>query len=97
MGRSALLTSRERVRLALAHQQTDRTPIAMICSGINRPARERLEEYLRRERDLTVDAYLDPLIDIVGIGPDYVGPPLPSGGRHVGSVPETGFLRPGHL
>ena len=29
------LSPRERVRLALAHQETDRAPIAMVCSGIN--------------------------------------------------------------
>ena len=33
------LSSRERVRLALEHRETDRIPIAMVCSGINEPAR----------------------------------------------------------
>jgi len=36
------LSHRERVRLALAHQPTDRIPIAMVCSGINPPARAAL-------------------------------------------------------
>ncbi len=33
------LAPRERVGLALNHQTTDRVPIAMVCSGINPPAR----------------------------------------------------------
>jgi len=76
---SSDLSHRERVRLALAHKETDRVPIAMVCSGINRPAREGLERWLARERGTTVDAYLEPLIDIQGVGPDYAGPALPSG------------------
>lgn len=72
-------TSRERVRLALAHQATDRVPIAMVCSGINRPAREALDAYLQQERGLSVDAYLSPLLDIKSIQPAYVGPALPPG------------------
>jgi hypothetical protein len=70
------LSHRERVRLALEHRQTDRVPIAMVCSGINPPARAALSEYLRAERGITVEQYLKPLIDIEGVGPDYVGPPL---------------------
>lgn len=70
------LTHRERVRLALEHQETDRVPIAMVCSGINTPAYATLEEYLARERGTTVAEYLRPLIDIKDVGPAYVGPPL---------------------
>ncbi len=77
--RKEALSSRERVRLALEHQETDRIPIAMVCSGINPPAREALESYLQRERGISVNAYLNPLIDIKGIGPDYVGPDLDDG------------------
>jgi uroporphyrinogen decarboxylase len=73
------LSARERVRLALAHQETDRIPIAMVCAGINRPAYEALQLYLRRERDISVERYLKPLIDIKGIGPQYIGPPLAEG------------------
>jgi len=73
------LSHRERVRLALEHQETDRVPIAMVCSGINRPAHEALERWLAAERGITVDAYLEPLIDIQGVGPDYIGPSLPPG------------------
>ena len=70
------LTSRERVRLALAHQETDRIPIAMVCSGINPPARRALETYLQRERGVDVQTYLDAIIDVRQVAPDYVGPPL---------------------
>lgn len=73
------LTHRERVRLALEHRETDRAPIAMVCSGINPPAHRALTDYLRRERGLTVEAYLKPLLDIKGVGPQYVGPVLPTG------------------
>jgi uroporphyrinogen decarboxylase len=73
------LSSRERVRLALAHQEMDRIPIAMVCAGINPPARRALERYLRRERGVGVQAYLDAVIDIVQVGPAYAGPPLRPG------------------
>lgn len=71
------MTHRERVLTALSHGETDRVPIAMVCSGINRPAHEALSEYLARERGLTVAQYLAPLIDIQGVGPAYIGPALP--------------------
>ncbi|MBM3500528.1 MAG: hypothetical protein FJX74_17860 [Armatimonadetes bacterium] len=67
------LTPRERVALALEHEETDRVPIAMVCSGINPPAHAELETYLARERGISVAEYLEPLIDMAGVGPDYVG------------------------
>ncbi len=73
------LSHRERVRLALAHRPTDRIPIAMVCAGINPPAHEALAAYLGRERGLTVDTYLAPLIDIQGVAPPYLGPTLTAG------------------
>ena len=73
------LCHRDRVKLALSHQETDRVPIAMVCAGINRPAYDDLCIYLERERGLTVEAYLDPLIDIAPVSPRYVGPVLPAG------------------
>ncbi len=79
MPHSQALSARERVRLALAHQDTDRIPIAMVCAGINAPAEEALELYLQRERGLGVAAYLDPLIDIRAVGPQYIGPALALG------------------
>jgi uroporphyrinogen decarboxylase len=77
--RKEALSSRERVRLALQRQETDRIPIAMVCSGINSPAREALEAYLRRERGLDLQAWLDSFIDIRQVAPAYVGPPLAPG------------------
>ncbi|HOX04778.1 MAG TPA: uroporphyrinogen decarboxylase family protein [Planctomycetota bacterium] len=74
---TAPLSSRERVRLALEHREADRVPVAMVCSGINPGARRALAEHLKATRNTTVDAYLAPLIDIQGIGPDYIGPALP--------------------
>jgi uroporphyrinogen decarboxylase len=70
------LSSRERVRLALLHQETDRIPIAMVCSDINRPVYSGLQDFLQRKRGLTVEAYLEPLIDIHTVAPRYIGPPL---------------------
>lgn len=76
---SAQLSHRERVLLALDHQPTDRVPIAMVCAGINPPAHAQLETYLRQQRGITVGEYLDPLLDIQGIGPEYIGPRPPPG------------------
>ena len=72
-----MLSHRDRVRQALQHRTTDRIPIAMVCSGINRPAYDALQAYLQRERGLTVEQYLHPLIDILSVDAPYVGPPLP--------------------
>jgi len=79
MARHEALSSRERVRLALAHEETDRVPIAMVCAGINPPAHRALEAYLRQERGIGVQDYFEPLIDIAQIGPAYAGPPLEPG------------------
>jgi uroporphyrinogen decarboxylase len=79
MSRKEVLSSRERVRLALDHKETDRIPIAMVCSGINAPAYRALESYLQSERGISVHNYLNPFMDITGIGPDYIGPQLESG------------------
>jgi uroporphyrinogen decarboxylase len=79
MARQETLSSRERVRLALAHEETDRIPIAMVCAGINPPARKALESHLQHERGMSVADYLRPLIDIRMVGPEYTGPPLARG------------------
>lgn len=79
MPRAEVLSSRERVRLALEHKETDRIPIAMVCSGINPPARQQLEEYLQRERGVDVETYLNSLLDIRTVAPDYIGPQLDPG------------------
>ena len=70
------LTGRERVRLALAHQTTDRIPVALVCAGINPPAMRELDGYLRRERGTSAEAYLEPLVDIAQVDPAYIGPHL---------------------
>jgi len=75
----AELTPRERVRLALEHQVTDRVPIAMVCSGLNPPAHAELERHLQATRGISVKQYLDPIIDIGGVGPPYIGPALAPG------------------
>ncbi len=80
------LSPRERVMLALDHQTTDRVPIAMVCAGINPPARRALEDYLQAQRGISVQEYLTPLVDITGCGPAFLGPEL-SGG--------DGYLHPG--
>ena len=79
MLRKEVLSSRERVCLALEHKETDRIPIAMVCSGINAPAYKALESYLQNERGISVHNYLNPLMDIIGIGPDYIGTQFENG------------------
>lgn len=73
------LTHRQRVRLALEHRETDRVPIALVCAGINQPVVKELRPHLAEQRGLTLEQYLEPLIDIATVGPRYTGPPLPSG------------------
>jgi uroporphyrinogen decarboxylase len=75
----AVLTHHERVALALDHRETDRVPIAMVCSGINAPAYRELEAHLARERGLTVEQFVEPLLDIRSLAPRYVGPTLGPG------------------
>lgn len=79
MSRTHELSSRERVRLALEHKETDRVPIAMVCSGINEPARSQFDGYLKRERDTCLQAYLNTFLDINPVDPEYAGPRLPAG------------------
>jgi uroporphyrinogen decarboxylase len=76
MRRTETMSPRERVRLALRHQTTDRIPIALVCGGINPPALRDLDEWLRRERGTDADAWLAPIVDIVEVAPRYIGPPL---------------------
>jgi uroporphyrinogen decarboxylase len=72
------LSSRERVRLALNHQTTDRIPIAMVCSGINAPADCAFDDLLRRERGTDMESFLGNTLDIRYVHPGYMGPPLPA-------------------
>ena len=73
------LTSRERVRLALEHRQTDRVPIALVCSGINEPARTQFDALLRCERGIGLHQYLNDILDIQPADVPYAGPPLAPG------------------
>lgn len=73
------LSHRERIRLALEHQTTDRIPVAMVCSAINRPAYAELTSYLRHHFGITVAEYLDPLLDIKYAVPPRQGPHMPEG------------------
>lgn len=74
----AALSHKERVTLALRHRETDRVPVAMVCSNINPPAYAELADYLRAHRSLTVEDYLKPILDIQQITPRWVGPTLAS-------------------
>jgi uroporphyrinogen decarboxylase len=76
---TSALTHRERVKLALEHRETDRIPIAMVCSGINPPAHRNLQHYLQQQRGTSVEAYLKPLLDIKSLAPRYIGPRLREG------------------
>lgn len=78
------MTGRERVRKALDFETTDRIPIAMVCSGVNEPTRTELDAYLREARGTSLARFLHETIDIVGVGPDYIGPELAEGEDHWG-------------
>lgn len=77
--RRETLSGRERVRLALEHQETDRVPIAMICSGLNPPVHREVDALLKRTRGIGVDEYLRGILDVRYVGPQYVGPRLAEG------------------
>ncbi len=76
MTQGTSLSSKERVLLALDHQETDRVPIAMVCANINPPAHRELERFLQAERGISVETYLRPFIDIKTVDPAYIGPQL---------------------
>ena len=61
------LTSRERVLAALAHEETDRVPIAMVCGRINLPALNTLDAFLRKERGLNAQGYIDSFLDVAEV------------------------------
>ncbi len=90
------LSHRERVLLALQHQETDRVPIAMVCSGINSPAREGVDALLRSTRGITLQQYLNGILDIGSVGVPYVGPPLPPNADVWGVVRKPVSYGPGH-
>lgn len=61
------MTSRERVKAALNHQETDRIPIAMVCGGINPPAMRALDEFLRADRGIDARSYIDSFLDVAEV------------------------------
>jgi uroporphyrinogen decarboxylase len=73
------LTHRERVRLALEHETTDRIPISLICSGVHQPTFGELDALLQREKGVGIAEYLRAVLDVDGVLPHYVGPPLAAG------------------
>jgi uroporphyrinogen decarboxylase len=77
--RDSSLSSRERVRLALAHQESDRIPIAMVCSGINSPVDEVLDTLLREKKGCDLHTYLEGILDVRGVEVRYIGPKLEAG------------------
>lgn len=79
MHRRQALSPRERIRLALSHQTTDRVPIGLVCAGLNPPAYRGLADWLVTQRGVSVEQYLSPIVDIVEVSPRYIGPPLPAG------------------
>lgn len=61
------LNSRERVLLALDHNETDRIPIAMVCGNINPPALAELDRYLLKERNISASNYIESFLDVTEI------------------------------
>ena len=59
----------------------------MVCAGINPPARKALADFLGAQRGISVEEYLDPIVDIVEVSPRYIGPPClltPTSGASAG-------------
>ncbi len=57
------LSSRERVKLALEHKETDRVPISMICSGFNPPIHAAFNDYLEKEHKTDLNTYISSILD----------------------------------
>ncbi len=76
MSLNTQLSSRERVHLALNHQETDRIPIAMVCSGINYPADQAFDALLQREHSIDLQTFLAQTLDVRSVDARYIGPPL---------------------
>ena len=70
------ISSKERVLLALDHKETDRIPIATVCSGINAPAMKKLVEHLGVADAGEAQAWINDFVDLRSVAPDYIGPKL---------------------
>jgi len=73
------MSGRERCKLALAHKETDRIPIAQECAGINPPALKEFAAYLKQKRNMDAGTYIESFNDVTGVGADYVGPKCAAG------------------
>jgi len=73
------LSGRERVLLALDHKETDRVPVAQICSGFNPPVWKSFDALLKRERSMSIEEYIGGILDVQYIEPAYKGPALKPG------------------
>ncbi len=67
------LSPRERVRLSLAHQETDRVPIALICSGFEGNTGPRLAAHLGLDAE-GLTRWVEQYLDIAVIGGEFRGP-----------------------
>ena len=66
------MTSKERVRAALAHQETDRVPLSM-GFGLNPPVVRQLEKYLNLKPGGGY-GWVNKFTDLRWIAPDWIGP-----------------------
>ncbi|MBC7960568.1 MAG: hypothetical protein H7X94_11915, partial [Vallitaleaceae bacterium] len=69
----SLLTSRERILLALDHKDTDRVPFSL-GFGLTLPAKRDLQKYMGMQSIEELDNYLLSYSDLRWIGPEYCGP-----------------------
>lgn len=67
------LSPRERVRLAMEHQETDRVPIALVCSGFEGRTRSRLAEHLGVDAGEGIERWLRQFLDVTVVGDGYRG------------------------
>jgi uroporphyrinogen decarboxylase len=68
------LSGKERIKLALEHKTTDRIPIGMLCGGINQPALDAFDSYLRKNYDIDTETYINRFLDIVEVWADHLSP-----------------------
>ena len=67
----------------------------MVCSGINPPAYGEVENYLRRQRQTDLESFLDSVLGIASVAPQYVGPSLRPGEDIWGVVRRAVSFGPG--
>lgn len=67
------LSPRERVRLALDHQETDRVPISLICSGFEGTTPAALARRLGVDEEEGIARYLERFLDAIAVNGSYRG------------------------